>query len=359
MPTPMEKSLGHVYWRELDGLRALCIIFTIANHTRGKYWFINGTIGVDIFFALSGFLITTLLLREQKKAGQICLSCFYIRRFFRITPLYYLTVALYFPAVWIAWRATNDAKGLENYGAALPWLLTFCSEFRPDDAGATFGHAWTLGIEEKYYIIWPIIFGSVAAIKLRSLRLMMFLPLILLWPYEGMFRGYVALLSGSLLAFEVSNPDSLSRKIVMEASTHVWFGAMVVGYFATLIIHDHHVNLLISIPATAFIAAITLKEKDMYKQVLSTSGLWQIGTLTYSIYLCHRLVGHVVEQVFDKMHVHSPLLEFGFVYLATIAVGYVLHRIVELPFIKLGKTLSDRAKKKQKLARSVKVATSD
>jgi len=346
MPTPMEKSLGHVYWRELDGLRAVCIIFTIANHTRGKYWFINGTIGVDVFFALSGFLITTLLIRERNKTGLICLPCFYIRRFFRITPLYYLTVALYFPAVWIAWRATHDPRGLHNFGSALPWLLAFCSEFRPDEAGATFGHAWTLGIEEKYYIIWPLIFGSVAAISRTKLRLIMFLPLAILWPYESMFRGYVALLCGSLLAFAVSTEGSRAHKIVMTTSTHVWFGAMSIGYLVTFVIPDHRTNLLISIPATAFIAAITLKERDVYKRLLSTPGIWQLGTLTYAIYLCHRLVGHVVEQLFDKFHLRSGLGEFAVVYFMAVAVGYGLHRSVEMPFINFGKTLSDRAKKK-------------
>lgn len=350
MSTSMEKSLGHVYWRELDGLRAICIIFTIANHTRGKYWFINGTIGVDIFFALSGFLITTLLLREKEKTGSICLTCFYIRRIFRITPLYYLTVALYLPAVWISWHATHDAKGLENYRAALPWLLTFCSEFRPDDAGATFGHAWTLGIEEKYYIIWPLIFGSVAAMRPRSLRLMMFLPLIFLWPYDGMFRGYVALLAGSILAFEVSNPNSMSHKVLTLSPTHIWVGAMLIGYIFTFLINDHRINLLISLPATAFIAAVTLKEDDPYKRALAAPGLWNLGTLTYAIYLCHRLVGHIVEQLFDKVHVKSPLSEFIVVYIASVIVGYVLHRVIEIPFISVGKKLSDRTKRKRKLA---------
>jgi len=74
------------YYDALDGLRTICIIFTVIDHTAGNPG-INGTVGVDVFFALSGYLITTLLLRERDKTGQVCLPCFYIRRFFRIVPL--------------------------------------------------------------------------------------------------------------------------------------------------------------------------------------------------------------------------------------------------------------------------------
>src|SRR4051794_24109290 len=86
---------GGKYCPALDGIRAFCIVFTILNHVPGRHWFLDGTVGVDAFFPLSGWLITWLLLEERAKRGTLDLGAFYLRRIFRIVPLYYLTIAIY------------------------------------------------------------------------------------------------------------------------------------------------------------------------------------------------------------------------------------------------------------------------
>src|SRR5260370_42711082 len=98
---------------------------------------IFGWLGVDVFFVLSGFLITTLLLREKLRKGSISLRGFYTRRFFRIVPVYLFTVCMYFVAV----HASRDFVKLGQFNAALPWLLSFLPENRPAAAANHLRHA--------------------------------------------------------------------------------------------------------------------------------------------------------------------------------------------------------------------------
>jgi peptidoglycan/LPS O-acetylase OafA/YrhL len=118
-------------------------------------WQVNGTVGVDVFFALSGWLITWLLLEEMRSAGAIDLKAFYIRRFFRIVPLYYFTIVVYAAAAALFFLATASSAKIQELREAIAYLLTFNSEYRSSEAGTVFGHAWTLGIEEKFYVVWP------------------------------------------------------------------------------------------------------------------------------------------------------------------------------------------------------------
>ena len=95
-PAAMAAYWGESYFPALDGVRAVCILLVMFNHVHEPMplW-VQGRIGVDIFFVLSGFLITTLLLRERERHGNVSLKGFYTRRFFRIVPVYALVVVIY------------------------------------------------------------------------------------------------------------------------------------------------------------------------------------------------------------------------------------------------------------------------
>src|SRR5579862_2132540 len=98
------------FFSSLDGLRCLSILAVIWHHTGirtgGVHLAEAGYLGVDLFFAISGFLITTLLLREKEQCGQISLKAFYLRRSLRIFPLYYTIIVVYLIAVWAIDRNT-------------------------------------------------------------------------------------------------------------------------------------------------------------------------------------------------------------------------------------------------------------
>lgn len=136
----------------LDGLRAVAVFIVIAYHA-GITPGIPGGLGVTLFFVLSGFLITWLLLREYDKSSTISIRTFYVRRTLRIFPAYYVFV-VFSLAVDFA-RGHKWTAGL--IAAAFTYLVNYYNAFQghPDTSVA---HAWSLGVEEQFYLLWPVIF---------------------------------------------------------------------------------------------------------------------------------------------------------------------------------------------------------
>ena len=117
---------------------------------------------------------------------------------------------------------------------------------------------------------------------------------------------------------------------------------MVVGYFVATEIGNLYLNLLISLPAALFIAALN-KEKDFYQMVLWFPILVWLGKLTYVIYLIHRLVGNTFEQLLQKLGRHPGfVMSFVMVYGACIPAAWFLHVTVEQPLIKFGRGMAGK-----------------
>lgn len=141
----------------LDGLRALSIVAVIGHHTAPS-WVSGsrahiGAEGVYLFFAISGFLITTLLLRERDRRGPIDLKVFYWRRALRIVPLYVTVLMLYVTLVWVMERHSMAGQA---FFANLPYFLTYTSNlFVQLDDRTLFCSAWSLAAEDQFYLIWP------------------------------------------------------------------------------------------------------------------------------------------------------------------------------------------------------------
>ena len=151
-PTP----LGHV--PALDGVRGLGVLAVMGFHAVLP-GFAGGDSGVDVFFVLSGFLITSLLLDEQHRSGRIGLAGFYMRRALRLYPALIVTIV---GAIALAWARIPifDAsrRGLDATLEAVPYTLFYTMNI-PRAAGWTgggmLGHAWSLAIEEQFYLLWP------------------------------------------------------------------------------------------------------------------------------------------------------------------------------------------------------------
>lgn len=131
----------------LDGLRAIAIALVVVGHWAGTHNFPVGLgsafLGVRIFFVISGYLITTLLLREQSQTATISLSEFYVRRAYRILP-----AATVFLAIMLITRRHE----LTWYHAAMAAL--YLADFDPTRP-MFFGHLWSLSVEEQFYLLWP------------------------------------------------------------------------------------------------------------------------------------------------------------------------------------------------------------
>ena len=153
----------------LDGLRGICVLLVIALHADLPFSK-GGFLGVDGFFVLSGFLITTLLVEEWHRAGKISLRAFYIRRALRLFPA--LLVLLVFSVLITLLLLRGDA-------AASSWRGIFLASFYASDwATVIFGnnssglgivqHTWSLGVEEQFYLLWPLLLVFMFTLRMRT-----------------------------------------------------------------------------------------------------------------------------------------------------------------------------------------------
>lgn len=340
----------NVYKPALDGVRAICILLTIANHVPGAPYFINGTMGVDIFFALSGWLITCLLLSEQQRSGMINLKAFYTRRAFRIIPLYLLTIILYGLAALAAQTLKGDPSDLADFRAALPWMLTFNSEYRELIVNNLFGHSWTLGIEEKFYILWPLFL--VFYLAGRRHALIFLIPILIALITLGtetdlLVRGYWGLGAGTLLAI-TAQYSGISAALGRPLSVYTALAAVCVCFGLSRVVPFGFAwNMLISLAAAFLIGGLWTNTGSKISKILSFKPLTFAGRLTYAIYLTHALVINVVVVALAKLGLSATYAAtYVIIYACCVFVGTILHIVVEQPLIEIGRRPS-RVWKKQ------------
>ncbi|MBF9070922.1 acyltransferase family protein [Streptacidiphilus fuscans] len=213
----------------LDGLRAVAAVIVVFFHTGGpQSSFLSGWIGVHIFFVVSGFLITTLMLREHDRNGRISLRDFYLRRVFRIMPLYYLV--LLFTAI-AAYHQAGQWAALKQH---LPHFLLFMNEYHIPP-GVPYLQTWTIGIEWKFYLVWPLLLVAVGAVAARlRIPLALLAFVLVLVPYNQTWSGmgvhYGVLLIGALLALVLHSPRGFA--LVSPLTHPLVAGAVAVGFLA-------------------------------------------------------------------------------------------------------------------------------
>ena len=172
---PENKSAGPADSRfrpDIQGLRAVAVGLVLLYHA-GITWIPGGFVGVDVFFVISGFLITGMLVRQSMKHGRIDLADFYARRIRRILPA--ATVVLIFVAVVtlvLLPRTRWDSIGTEIIGSALyvvNWVFAQNTDYlNAEQAASPLQHFWTLGVEEQFYIVWPALLLALLWIACRG-----------------------------------------------------------------------------------------------------------------------------------------------------------------------------------------------
>jgi peptidoglycan/LPS O-acetylase OafA/YrhL len=148
------------YQSDIEGLRAVAILLVIAAHFKVP-WLEGGFVGVDVFFVLSGYLITALLVQELGATGQIRFAAFYARRFRRLLPTLLLTLTFTGLAAAVLLAPGEQPDQARTAASAAVWLSNFhfalsdIDYFGPDSSSNLFLHTWSLGVEEQFYLIWP------------------------------------------------------------------------------------------------------------------------------------------------------------------------------------------------------------
>ncbi len=156
------------YRPEIDGLRAIAILSVVFYHAKisifGNQIFSGGFLGVDIFFVISGYLITSIILKELKETGKFSFSLFYQRRIRRIIPALVFLMLFCIPFAWFILTPAS----FEDFSKSIIYSLGFTSNFYFWHTGLQYGtesgflkpflHTWSLSVEEQYYIIFPLLF---------------------------------------------------------------------------------------------------------------------------------------------------------------------------------------------------------
>lgn len=303
-----------VYFPGLNQLRALAALAVIPGHIeqfkdafklQTTYWFpIPGKLGVVLFFALSGFLITTLLLRERRSRGTINLRVFFKRRSLRILPLYFLIITLsffVFNRISFLQVPVMSAQVYEkmDFGAALLFLLVlpnFVQFIVPYAA-----HTWSIGIEEQFYLIQPLLMKLIggAWIFSAAMFIVVFLPEILpainqyfkapvltIFYQPAVYFGCIAI--GSLGAFFYNvSPGVFRRFLFHRATQFVSLFAFVISIVRISITGDENVIdfRFHAVWFTVFVINSAANDSSFLR--INSEVLDQIGKISYGLYIYH------------------------------------------------------------------------
>lgn len=166
----MKKSVSAGFRSDLQGLRAIAVILVILHHA-GFHWVAGGFVGVDVFFVLSGFLITGLLLQEYEETGRLSLSLFYLRRLRRLLPVLMFVLGItVLVTVWFLPEVDNRTV-LASLPYAASWTSNLFFTFSEQDyfnelaSKDVFLHTWSLGVEEQFYLLWPVLILMLSSVK--------------------------------------------------------------------------------------------------------------------------------------------------------------------------------------------------
>ena len=182
-----EAARSFTYVPELTGLRAVAIGLVLLEHNLRVFH--GGFIGVDIFFVLSGFLITTLLVREYQQWGAIKLTHFYARRILRLGPALAIMLAVYLLIALIS--ADNRADHMKAVLISGTYMMDWSQSLNHGPPGYL-THTWTLGVEEQFYLFWPLILIVALRYKLTIWKVLVSLIIaVTLW------RGYLVYHTGN------------------------------------------------------------------------------------------------------------------------------------------------------------------
>ncbi len=294
----------------LDGLRCLSIVLVVAYHVSGLHsgFLGRGYLGVALFFAISGFLITTLLLREQDAHGQISLARFYARRSLRIFPLYYAVLGIYVLLVLLAEKGVQEKA---EFFANLPAFLTYTSNWfvsLEPDKRIIFYFAWSLATEEQFYLMWPGVMR--AARKAGAALFMAGLLAVSLWAPWAVETGrldgsllWVRILAsfappicmGCLAAIAVHSREGFAW--VYRVLGHAWVPPVALALVIAAVAVDGTPFWLTSVLMTALVVSCCISTRHPLMPLLTFSWARYIGTVSYGIYLLHMLALNLVRRV--------------------------------------------------------------
>jgi peptidoglycan/LPS O-acetylase OafA/YrhL len=353
------KDSGFPYMPGIDAMRALAVLAVFGYHA-GLDWVPGGFLGVDVFFVISGFLITSLLLREFRDTDHIELGRFWLRRARRLLPAVGVLIAVAMIVSAIAepdkiGQIRGDALASLFYVANWHFIYAHISYFEQFGRPSLFTHLWSLSVEEQFYLFWPLVFAAGMKVFGRKRLLVGVLAgaigsVVLAWilfdpghdasrVYYGTDTHAVGLLAGVALAL-VWSPTQLR--------THKSFGPLVgpildalgviaLGYLILCFAHVHdydlalwHGGYLWIALATALLLAALAHPAARLGNIIGRPALLWLGLRSYSFYLWHWPVLVMTRPGVDIDLPRGILIPLQL--LLCLALADLSYRFVELPF---------------------------
>jgi len=346
------------YVKEFDGWRGVGIIFVVLAHYIPSA-FIGSWVFMEMFFVMSGFLITGILMDSKQKKGYY--KNFMFRRVLRVFPLYYLSLIILFFLIPESWADLSYYR--ENqawfwlYGEN--WLFAM-EGLHPAKA---LNHFWSLAIEEQFYIVWPL---SVFIFSPKALiRFCIFLFFFsILFRNTGMYLGfmnppfaYVASLGrmegivlGAIIAVLVRTDRTILEKYTYPVTIISGVVSMVLFLIAGTMHMDYRVNYQFNYTAVdiffAGMIVLTLCSKELVflKKIFNIPLIAKLGIMSYCIYIFHHPIHVIINDIFlDYFLVQTgseaigKLICVGIAFCITVPVVYLIHTKIEVPFWKMKK----------------------
>ncbi len=335
------------YVPALDGLRAVAVLAVFAGHL--SYGRIpGGFVGVEVFFVLSGFLITSLLLGDWRRTGRVAFGEFWLRRGARLLPALTLTVA----GVFVLYALDSQVAVPGESLWTIPTVMLYAGNWVEADSGGSLGylqHTWSLAIEGQFYLVWPV----ALVLMLRVFRPPRILTVVLIAaiasaigryvvaldaPYQSYNRSDTracALLFGCALALALADPAIRSRArrwasmpVAVVALATVAGATLALGYYERATYGGG--LLVVSLAAAALIAHVSFSASAVTRLLCFAPVLW-VGRRSYGIYLYHFPVVHYLTDLrLHSGHVVEILVRIG----VTFALAALSYRYIEQPILR-------------------------
>ncbi len=329
----------------LDGLRAAAVSLVILYHSHLP---VNGGLGVLIFFVISGFLITWLLLKEHDKYGKISVRRFYLRRSLKIFPAFYVYAALMLLYTFVRHRHVLWSQVVAS-------LFYFNNYYQAilGDPNTGFSHTWSLGVEEQFYLFWPVAFW-IWKDRPFTLKRVLLTSILAIWVYRAVLQfgfhvhqGYFYaaldtradhLLIGCLLAVVLWTDRSCNR---LQRFCAPWqLGLTAFALFASAMLEARYgsgyrdsLGFMIDPVLVALLIIQLIACRDLRAIAwLQSAPVRYLGTISYSLYLYQQLVLPIVEKALGSYPVAVRVLASC---VAVIGVASASFYIIERPFLRL------------------------
>lgn len=337
---PYQDYLANSHRPAFDGMRAIGFLLVITAHVPSVPLFsaLQGWTAVWIFFVMSGYLITMLMMREEKRSERVAFGPFLVKRSFRILPAYAMAILIY----WLACFAWEPAPGdYEWFMARLHYFLALLPEYANNNGYGIFTHSWTVGVELKFYLFFPPVLFLM--IRNANGRFAVTAITTVLLTAVGSFnsQSYCALLYGAMLAFALERPRGYAFIARLTRVPIVVPLALIVALLAMLRYTEQ--LTAVAFVATYLIACAVVQDAAV-SRTLTWPPLVYLGQRSYGAYLLHFLALRIGYMIFGNDTVTGGLMSACFCLVVTVLAADIMYRVIEQPAIEFGRLLLSRMK---------------